>query len=383
MNIFQNKRLILIGGLCAIVIIAGLVGYSALSNQASAGNSTLASTATIDNGNEDDIDWDSLPTTDVALTNQSYAITAAGTYVFSGSSTAGISVDTDGDVRIILNGVTIKSTTGAAIAITSANNTVIQLADGTSNVVADASTRSDESIDGAIYSADDLIFTGSGSLTVTANFADAIVSNDDLTFSSGTYTITSVDDGIRGKDSVNITDGTYTIDAAGDAIKSTNDAEAGKGTVQILAGTFTIKAGDDAIHAEEAVVIKGGTIDISTSTEGIEGATVTIDSGTINLYASDDGINAPGSTFTDAAITFNGGNITVEVGQGDTDAIDSNGDVTVTGGTITVTAPTSSFDYDGTATMTGGTIIVNGETLSDIPDPMMMGGGMGGGGMRR
>ena len=70
------------------------------------------------------------------------------------------------------------------------------------------------------------------------------------------------------------------------------------------------------------------------------------------------------------------------VGQGDTDAIDSNGNLYVSGGTINITSTMSSFDYDGTATCTGGTIIVNGQTVNSITSSMM-GGGMGGFGGRR
>ena len=52
--------------------------------------------------------------------------------------------------------------------------------------------------------------------------------------------------------------------------------------------------------------------------------------------------------------------------DGDTDGIDSNGDLIVSGGTINVTG-SSTFDYDGTATFTGGTIIVNGTQVDTIP----------------
>ena len=55
---------------------------------------------------------------------------------------------------------------------------------------------------------------------------------------------------------------------------------------------------------------------------------------------------------------MNGGNLTVEVGQGDTDPIDSNGNVMVTGGTIKMTGQTG-FDFDGTATYTGGDISIS------------------------
>ncbi|HMR73369.1 MAG TPA: carbohydrate-binding domain-containing protein, partial [Candidatus Saccharibacteria bacterium] len=77
---------------------------------------------------------------------------------------------------------------------------------------------------------------------------------------------------------------------------------------------------------------------------------------------------------TSVSITINGGNLTVEVGPGDTDAIDSNGDITITGGTIRLTGQVSTIDYDGTATFTGGTLILNGVESSTIPQGMMGGG---------
>ena len=45
----------------------------------------------------------------------------------------------------------------------------------------------------------------------------------------------------------------------------------------------------------------------------------------------------------------------------DADGLDSNGDLTITGGTTTVVGPTSvdngSFDADGTFAITGGTVV--------------------------
>ena len=62
--------------------------------------------------------------------------------------------------------------------------------------------------------------------------------------------------------------------------------------------------------------------------------------------------------------------------QGDTDGMDSNGNLYINGGTINITGQ-SPFDYDGEAKYNGGTIIVNGETTNTITS-QMMGGGMGG-----
>lgn len=325
-----------------------------------------------------DVDWDSLPTTEVELTDDGLTITEAGTYVLTGESAGQVAVDTDGYVRLILDGVTINSAEGAAIQIDNAELAVIELADGATNTISDSATRSDEDIDGAIYSSDGLVITGTGTLDMTANFADGVVGKDDLWIESGTINVTSVDDGIRGKDSLNISGGTITIDAQGDGMKSSNDTDLGLGQLNITGGDITITTGDDAIKAEQALTISGGTIEIVSSVEGIEAPVIVIDGGDITINASDDGINASASDIVleGLGITINDGTLDITMGAGDTDAIDSNGDLTVNGGTLNITAQ-SAFDYDGTGTLTGGTINVNGEAWTELTQTGP-GAGMGG-----
>ncbi len=125
------------------------------------------------------------------------------------------------------------------------------------------------------------------------------------------------------------------------------------------------------------VEIKDGNYNI-TAAEGIEATYVKIDDGAININASDDGINAGNkSDQYSAKIEINGGKITIKMGQGDTDGIDSNGDIVINGGTIDVTA-NSAFDYDGKAEKNGGTLIINGTETDTIPNQMMGGGKAGG-----
>jgi hypothetical protein len=76
-------------------------------------------------------------------------------------------------------------------------------------------------------------------------------------------------------------------------------------------------------------------------------------------------------------IEVNGGDITVVMGSGDTDGFDANGSIYINGGTINVTG-NSAFDYDNTAELNGGTVIINGEEVTEIPQSMMGGPGMGG-----
>lgn len=380
---YRYKKYGMTISIALLVIVIGVVGfiYMHRSEQSSGDSNTadVAAAAALANL-DDDVDWSTLPTQTIELTNDGLSVTEPGTYILSGNTTGNITVDTDGYVRLALDGVSINSSTGSALQIDNAKKTVIQLVNDSENSIRDGATRADESIDGAIYSSDDLVFEGEGKLTVEAQFADGIVSKDSLWIKSSDITVTSVDDGIRGKDMLSISGGTITVNAQGDGLKSTNETDAGEGNLVISGGSVTIQSGDDGIKSEQKVWITGGTINVAKSVEGIEAPVIIIDGGDITVYASDDGLNASASaiTTTGLSITINSGTLAVTVGSGDTDAIDSNGDIIVNGGTITITAPTSSFDFDGTGSINGGTVTVNGQTITTMPTQMMGGGAMGG-----
>ncbi|NCC20456.1 carbohydrate-binding domain-containing protein [Candidatus Saccharibacteria bacterium] len=380
---YRYKKYGMTISIALLVIVIGVVGfiYMHRSEQSSGDSNTadVAAAAALANL-DDDVDWSTLPTQTIELTNDGLSVTEPGTYILSGNTTGNITVDTDGYVRLALDGVSINSSTGSALQIDNAKKTVIQLVNDSENSIRDGATRADESIDGAIYSSDDLVFEGEGKLTVEAQFADGIVSKDSLWIKSSDITVTSVDDGIRGKDMLSISGGTITVNAQGDGLKSTNETDAGEGNLVISGGSVTIQSGDDGIKSEQKVWITGGTINVAKSVEGIEAPVIIIDGGDITVYASDDGLNASASaiTTTGLSITINSGTLAVTVGSGDTDAIDSNGDIIVNGGTITITAPTSSFDFDGTGNINGGTVTVNGQTITTMPTQMMGGGAMGG-----
>ncbi|HFH9836951.1 TPA: carbohydrate-binding domain-containing protein [Streptococcus suis] len=350
--------------------ISVLAACSTATNNSSSSGTTSSTAVTTSNTSatsdtSSSIDWSALPTTEVTLSNDGLKITEGGTYVLTGSTTGGVTVETDANVRIILAGATISSSDTAAINVISADNVEIELQDGTENTVKDTSTHSDTNIEGAIHVEADLTITGNGSLTVEANFQDGIVSTDDLVINAGNIKVTAVDDGIRGKDSMTINGGTIDVTAGGDGIKSTNDTDTTKGYTTITGGTITVAAGDDGIKAEMALTIDGGDITVSESLEALEGTNITINGGTLDVYGSDDAINAASTISSDIFIKVTGGNLKVAVGSGDTDAFDANGDIYISGGTIDVTAQ-SAFDFDGTVEFTGGTVTVNGEQITEI-----------------
>ena len=139
-------------------------------------------------------------------------ITQAGVYKLSGTLNGQVKVEagTDAQVVLILDGATITNSSGSAINVVSADDVVLSL--NGSNTVTDGTPSDTNAEDNAaIYSDADLTITGSGSLTVNANYNDGITSKDDLYILSGNITVTSKDDALRGKDSLTVAGGTIKV----------------------------------------------------------------------------------------------------------------------------------------------------------------------------
>lgn len=368
----------ILSGLALVLILTGAIILNNIHEQSGADRITSA----LDTDNGDlKINWSRFTSYEIELSD-TLNITSSGVYHLTGSLTdANIAVNVpDGKIKLILDNVTIKNSTGPAIVCYAADDLVVELVgENTLEDGATYATSYDEDVKGAIYSKDDLTLQGSGTLNLTANYQDGIVGKDDLKINSGTYNIIAADDGIRGKDSVYIVDGTFNITAKGDGIKSTNGTTVGKGFVLIEKGDFTISVGDDGIHAENNLVIQDGTVNIKKSYEGLEARSVVINGGDISIVSSDDGINAGGGS--DAAtttvanrqggmmfdadenciLTINDGNVYVNASG---DGIDSNGYLYFNGGTVVVDGPTNNgngaLDSGISIVMNGGTVIAVG-----------------------
>lgn len=179
--------------------------------------------------------------------------------------------------------------------------------------------------------------------------------------------------GIKAESEINISGAAINISSTDDGIHANSDSgvletgEDGKGIISISGGTITISTGDDGIHADKELNITDGYINVLTSYEGLEAITINISGGQSFIYAADDGINAcTGDGSSTPLINITGGYIDVTTGSGDTDAIDSNGSYTQSGGMVLVKGGSSSgqvsgsIDVDGNITITGGTCIALG-----------------------
>ncbi len=305
-------------------------------------------------------DWDSMA--DVIFTDEGMTIngegctdedgvlyiTEGGEYTLTGTSTAcSIVVNTDENVKLVLNGVDLTSVNGPVIYGQQVKNLYIELADGTTNTLTDSesyatdNSTGEEIGKGTISSEDDIIILGTGTLNVYGNHGHGIVSDDKLYIEDGIINITTtVTDGLHANDLISIDGGTISIDAASDIMES-----------------------------EDALIINNGTIIGTSQDEGIESKnTISINGGSIDISVTDDGLNATTS------IEINDGTINIETDTGD--GIDCNGNyegcITINGGYVYVkggNSPEGGIDADNaSAIINGGKVIAIGDANSPISE---------------
>ena len=150
-----------------------------------------------------------------------------------------------------------------------------------------------------------------------------------------------------------------------------NDAINAEASLTVASGTLTISAADDAIHSDYLLNIgasgtAGPTVTVTACCEGLEAATLNVYSGNIRITATDDCMNAANSDLSGYAFSLNiaGGTLWMYTTAGD--GIDSNGTLTVTGGTLEVwtsnAADNQPLDADGEISITGGTVFAAGSS---------------------
>jgi len=312
-------------------------------------------------------------------------ITSEGVYVISGQAsevTIYVEAGDEDKVQIVLDSATISNESRPAIYVKSADKVFVTTTDsdntlevtGTFETAASSIDSKEETtnLDAVIFSKDDLVISGVGTLNISSS-DNAVTSKDTLKITGSTINVSCTGSAFEAHDAIEVADGTINIASCNDGLHAENDEDDSVGYIYICGGTFNITASDDAIHATTIVQIDSSDMNL-TGAECIEGTYIQINGGDITINASDDGINAA-SKSSEYTPTFemNDGTLKVTMGAGDTDGIDSNGNIYVNGGTIDVSGQ-STFDYDGTAQYNGGTIIENGTETNTISNQMMGGG---------
>ncbi len=273
-------------------------------------------------------------------------ITEGGAYTLSGdSNNCSVIINTDENVKLILNGVDLTSTSGPVIYGLQVKNLYIEMAEGTENTLTDCEEYATDASTGEVIGKavisceDDLIILGEGTLNINGNYKHGISADDKLYIEAGNINIQTIG-----------TDGLHANDL-----------------ICIDGGILDISAPSDIMESEDMIVINGGTITGTSEDEGIESKnSLYINGGKIQIEASDDALNAA------SYLEINGGELTINCQIGD--AIDCNGGydgcIVINGGTINAIGgktPEGGIDADNSmAFINGGEIIVTGDVNSPL-----------------
>ena len=262
------------------------------------------------------------------------------TYCLSGDSNPGrFAIESAVTPTVMLNGVSLTNPTGKAMDLTCDNGIILQIADGTENILSDGS-ESDKKA--ALMCNSDLVVQGNGTLNVTSFVKHPIKVKGICTINSGNFVITSSltdvngfsadstlvinggsfditmtgddDNGIKADRELTINGGTFVINNSGNiskGIKSDSDITITGGNISITASGGTVITDYDpsyctAIKSDANIIISGGTIGINLPTSNNGGKGISCDGdmtisgdNTINIETHGDGSTYTASTGTD------------------------------------------------------------------------------------
>ena len=297
---------------------------------------------------------------EVVLDTASIKISEAGSYDISGSLSNGqiiVYADDDAEIFLNLSDVTINSDYSAAIYVENAKEvTITSNNDNELSIGADISSV-DDAIDGVVYSTSDLVFAGSGTLTITSAYTHGIVGKDDIEFVSGTYNIDVAKDGVQANDSVSLIDASMTIDASNDGIQVDNDENTDKGYVYLENSNLTLNTGEDGINASNYIEIVSGDYTIDAGLDGIQA------DGYINILDGNFTITTGGGYqgVLNSITVGEGSNGTVSETDKLTDSMKAikGNDITVDGGDIEISSYEDGFNADNDIEINGGNIVIN------------------------
>ena len=304
----------------------------------------------------------------VLIDGQTVTITQEGTYQIAGTLDDGSLIVESGEnakITLVLGGVSIKNTTGAAIQIGTADDVTIELEEGTTNVLQSgeevdiaAATESEEASGGALQSKADLKIKGKGSLTVLGYLNNGIHCTKDLKIKNGNISVTALGHGIKGKKSVTVSGGTVTVTSGKDGITSDETENEEKGFVTIEGGEIIITSAGDGVSAETTLTVTGGVISIISG-----GGSANAQQKTDNMRgwwdfdnsASDDDSASCKGLKAGKALVISGGSITIDAQD---DALHTDGDMTISGGECVLSTGDDGAHADLSLTVLDGKITV-------------------------
>ena len=280
------------------------------------------------------------------------------TYILSGQTTDGeFSLTGSYKCTLSLAGLSLTNPSGAAINIANGKRIKISAKKNTENTLTDGTGGSQT---GCIYSKGQIHLQGNGTLNVVGKTKHAIKSGDYIAIKNLTLNITgAVADGISCNEYFLMESGSVSISGVGDdgiqcdldgttsTGETTDHEDEDSGNIYIEGGTLKVAATATASKGIKAT----GVLNIN---ENSEATTVTITNSGGADTSDETDISSSACLKSDKAIVIAGGTLTLtNTGQGGR-AINSDGTLTISGGTINAQAQGSNYGSSGGGGGPGG-----------------------------
>ena len=300
-------------------------------------------------------------------------------YKLSGNSSNGsFYMSGDYTMEVVFNGVTLNNPDSAAVNLQNGKLIDITLPAGTTSNLSDGlASVADDGSDGhkaAFYADGHTSWSGGGSLNIMGKVKHAFSGDEYVLFneSMGTLTISGAPgDGLHVSQYFKMLGGTVSITSAGDGIdveKKKSD-KTDNGMLTIAGGSLNVVTTGNATKAlkcESNMVVTGG-------------VTTTTTSGTATYDSSLKDFSSNAAAKCDGEFIMTGGTLNLTSTGAGGKGLNSSGNITVSGGTLTVVTTGATFKYgsddtkpqaiksDGNITLAGGTILSCASTDSGNP----------------
>ena len=310
----------------------------------------------------------------------------AAEIIASGKSDDGqLKVYGNSDVKLTLNGLELTSAKSAAINVQNKKILYLHIEEGTTNVICDAESQSDESYypegvvaddekrNGATYCKGSVVVSGSGILSLTGKKKHGISVKSSLTIRpGGTLAINDVKDNCVKAEGITVLGGylwAKTTAEAGKCLSSDADVTVKGGQIKLYTSGGSVYEEDEndtsspaGVKADGNIYIYNGEMLCISTGEGGKGLNadggITMDDGIVNVVTSGgkyvynaalDLDSSPKGVKADGEITINGGLLNIQVtGRSDgSEGLESKSKITVNGGEVFVYAYDDAINVGG------------------------------------
>ena len=316
---------------------------------------------------------------------ESSAATGVLNVVVSGVTRDGsVSIASENDFELTLNGTSVTNTGGPAINILSDSGVKLMLIDETRNRLVDSPYYSGgQDAEGTFSAAGNVFICGGGTLEVfgLCRYGISIENNLDISASGRIEIVQAADDGIHTGGTVTLYAGDVCINSSGDGIDSKNK----KDVFVLKSGSMTITTAGQKSHGIKTKgnleIDENASLSITVSGSASKGINtsgdVVIEGGTVNITTSgsalweddEQDISSAAGIKCDGNMTINGGSITITSSGAGGKGINVDGELEINDGNIIVVTSGDQYvhspgeDTAAKAIKSDGDMHINGGTI--------------------